>query len=190
MSRSDEGSVYKQAKGYADQDQNNAQTAFGGAESGIGDFKNRLDQYYSADPYKSGGDFEKSSKIIESGAANANSNALQNELNLAGKRSGENTASYAPTLLSAQRQGVLDVADREARDKQSQLENETRYQQYGLNASEFPVNAQTQLYHGAVGGRDAALSEEQKSAQAPGFWDWFMQNAQQGAKTGAEIAAA
>lgn len=190
MSRDQQNQTFKQAQANSQQDQGNAQTAFGGARGALGDFSGRLASYYSSDPFQTGGEFQRDQTTINAGRATANANALSNELNLTAKRSGENTASFAPTLAAAQRQGVMDTADAQAKSDAARLENETRYQQYGLDASKFPVQANDQLYSTSLGGSNSALGAQESAAKSPGLWDTLFTDAVQGAKTGGEIAAA
>lgn len=190
MSRSQQEAISKQSAAQGTQLMGNANTALGGVNSGLTDFNSRLNKYYADDPFKRGGEFQTTQNTIAQGRANANASALKSELDLNSLRTGENTAGYANTLASAQRQGTLDAADAEAKANADRLKEETRYQSYGLEASKFPVQTQEGIYSGSVGGSNAALNTAGQNAKAPGFWDWFMENAQQGAKTGAAIAAA
>lgn len=176
MSRDQQNQLFKTSTA-------DASTAKQGVQSGLSAFNDRLTSYYGEDPYKAGGEFETANKTINASRANADSNALQNELNLSGKRSGENTASFAPNLVAAQRQSTLDAADAQAKSKAQQLENETRYQQYGIGASQFPVQANEQMYSTAMGQASSA-------AKQPGLWDTLFEDAIKGASTGGEIAAA
>jgi hypothetical protein len=193
MTRKQQGQVFDQATKNSKQDQANAQSALGGVHSGLSDYNARLNTYYANDPYKAGGEYQTTENTIAQDRANANASALKDELQLTSERTGENTAGYANTLAAAQRQGTLDAADVEAKANADRLQQETRYQAYGLDASKFPVQTQEGIYGTSTGGANAGLGTAESAAKQPSFWEqWFspegMQAAAKGAATGAAIA--
>jgi hypothetical protein len=175
MSRADQAAISKTAQANSKEDQSNAEQQLAG-------FNSRLSAYDAADPYKPGGTYQTTQNTIAADSANADSNALQNELQGSGKRSGENTASFAPNLVAAQRQGVMDTATKEAQAETDRAGKETSYQQFGVGAQGSQVAPE-------LSAANSSLGTANDAAKAPGFWDWFMQQAQQGAATGAKIAA-
>ena len=158
MTRNQSTQVFNQGMANSKQDQGNAQTALGGAEQGLSDYNSRLSSYYSNDPYKTGGQFQSDQTMINSARAGANAASLREALNNRAIRSGENTASYAPTLAMAQRIGTIDTATAQAQSDAQRLSDETRYQQYGLEASKFPVTANEGLYSTSLSGANQALN--------------------------------
>src|ERR1051326_7456277 len=124
MGRSESKQVFNQGTQQSTQNQQQANQSFQATQNGLNDFQNRLNQYYLNDPYKAGGEFAQAQKTIATSRANANSNALGNELRLSGLRSGENTAGYANTLAAAQRQGTRDTADALAKAETERIGDE------------------------------------------------------------------
>src|SRR6478609_324604 len=172
MSRDDQSKLFKQS-------QADASTARAGVASGLSDYNTRLTSYLSNDPYKAGGEFAKDQSNINAARANANSAAVRDTLERHGKTSGENTAGYGANAVAATRQATLDEAEAQSKADAQRLDSENKVQQFGVGASTFPVTANQGMYNSAMG-------TSEQAAKSPGFWDWFMQNAQQGAKTGAE----
>jgi hypothetical protein len=176
MSRDQQNQLFKSS-------QADAATAKAGVAKGLGDYNDKLNAYMSNDPYKAGGEFQIDQTNINAGRANADSAAVKDTLERHGKTSGENTSSYGSNAVAATRGATLDEAAAQSQSDATRLDSENKVQQFGVGASQFPVQANESMYAGATG-------TAEKSAQSPGFWDWFMQNAQQGAQTGAKIATA
>jgi hypothetical protein len=185
MSRDQQKQIAQTGIDNSKTDQSNAQTALGSANAGLDTFNSRLSSYYANDPYTKGGQFDQDQKTINASGANASSNALQSELQMTSKRSGENTGSFAPTLAKTQQEGVMAASDAQAKSDAARIAGETGYQQTGLTASEFPVTASNQQYATSLGGANNSLSVANPAAQAPGFWDWL---SNQGAKVAGQAA--
>lgn len=176
MSRDDQHRLFKQ-------NQADAATARGGVAGGLADYNAKLDAYMKADPYKAGGEYATDQSNINAARANADSAAVRDTLERHGKTSGENTSSYGANAVAATRQATLDEAEAQSKSEATRLENENNYQKFGIGASTFPVTTNENMYSTASGNAT-------QNAKSPGFWDWFMQQAQQGAQTGAKIATA
>jgi hypothetical protein len=176
MSRDDQHKLFQQ-------NQADAATARGGVAGGLADYNAKLDAYMKADPYKAGGEFATDESNINAARANADSASVRDTLERHGRTSGENTSGYGANAVAATRQATLDESNAQSQSEVARLDNENKYQQFGIGASTFPVTANENMYASASGNAT-------QNAKAPGFWDWFMQNAQQGAQTGAKIATA
>ncbi len=158
------------------QDQGNAQTAFGGAQAGLSDYENRVNQFIAADPYKAGGDYQQAMNTIIGSRASADSNALGNELALSAQRSGENSANYAPTLAKATRDSTLDAQTAQAQALADRLNKETAYQGTAVDMSKFPVQANEGLYGSSLSGANASLGTAgSAAANNKSFGDTFGQ---------------
>lgn len=189
MSRSQQNQVFNTGMANSKQDQGNAQTAFTGAETGINDFNANLAKYNSANPYTKGGEFATDESNINAGRANADASAVRDSLDRHGKTSGENTSGYASNVVSATRQATLDEADAQAKSDAARLGEDVKYRQFGVDASKFPVQAQTALSGQNLNAADSSLGTAESAAKAPSVWDELWGNAQQGAKMAATAAA-
>ncbi|HLJ25303.1 MAG TPA: hypothetical protein VKY85_01185 [Candidatus Angelobacter sp.] len=166
----------------------NAGTAFGNVQSGLGKFQSNLDSFMAADPYKAGGEFAQDQSNINAARANSDAAGIRNELQRGGARSGENTANYGNIVSSATRQATLDEGDAQAKADAQRINDETGYQEKGLQLSEFPVTANEGLYGSSVGGATGNLNAAGGAAKTPGLLDQLFGDAIQGASTGAAIA--
>lgn len=175
MSRGQQNQLFKTSTA-------DAATAKAGVASGLQDYKGRLDGYYGSDPYKKGGEFETDQNNILAAGADVKGKAVENELSRSGNRSGQNTAGYAGNVVAATRQAVLDQNKEQSESDAKRLEDETRFQQFGIGASSLPVTANQQMYSSATGTASSAAKE-------PGLWDTLFNDAVKGASVGGEIAA-
>ena len=80
MTRGQSSAVYKQATANSAEDQGNARTALGGVASSLSDYEKQVADFAAADPYKTGGEFQTTQNTIAQNRANANQNALRDQL--------------------------------------------------------------------------------------------------------------
>lgn len=154
-------------------DQANASKAYTGANSEIGDYKNRLNTFINANPYKAGGEFAQDQSQISAAAADTGASAIQDKLARDAETSGENTGGYANNVAEAQRQATRDQATEMAQADSTRIAGKSAYDKAGLDASALPADLQARLYGTSIGGANGALDTAGGAAKTPSGWDVF-----------------
>lgn len=171
MSRGQESNVISSASDQNKTNFGNAQSAFGGAQTDIGDYQNQLAKFVSSNPYTKGGEYDSTINPALANASDAGSNSLKGALQSQSLRTGQNSAAGLATAASGAQQNTRDLSTALAGAQQQRIAGETGYNTTGLQAGTVPISAQSSLYGTATGGANSALSTQAGAAQKPGFWD-------------------
>jgi hypothetical protein len=184
MGRAETTQAQKQSIAQSAQDQANAQAALAGTNSALKKYSGDLDSFmkFGRSTYGAGGEFIRDQNAIATQAAGAGSNATKGDLALHTMATGENTGGYAGSVAESRRQNQRDLTGQLAGADATRLQNLTAINQYGVDASKFPAEVQSNLYGTGIGG--ATRSTQQG---APGFWD---QNSGALASTAATVGTA
>lgn len=156
------------------QNQTNAQNSLGSANTALKNYSSNLDNFmkFGRDTYGQGGEFAADQNAISSGAAAAGTKSIAGDLALNKLRTGQNSASYAPTLASARGNAEQNLTQNLAGADATRLQNLTNINQQGVQMSALPAQIQAQLYGTSLGGANSALGTgEQASAASPSFTD-------------------
>lgn len=171
MSRGQESSVISSASDQNKTNFGNAQSAFTGTQNDIGDYKNQLAKFVSANPYTKGSEYDQTINTGLANASDAGSNSLKGALQSQTLRTGQNSAANAATAAEGARQNTRDLSSALAGAQQQRIQSEAGYNQQALGATAEPINAESGLYGTATGGANSALSTQAGAAKTPGFWD-------------------
>lgn len=171
MSRGQEKKVVNAGLANSATDQANAGASFAATNNEIGDYKNRLNTFINANPYKAGGEFAQDQSQIAASAADTSSSAIRDQLVRTAQTSGENTGGYANNVAEAQRAATRDQATTMANADASRIGSKGAYDKAGLDASALPADLQSRLYGTALGGANGALGVAGGAAKTPSFMD-------------------
>lgn len=171
MGRTDEKAVRGTAASQNATNFGNAQSAFSGAQTDIGDYQNSLAKFVSGNPYQKGGEFDNTINTGLANASDAGSNSLKGALQSQALRTGQNSAADAATAAEGARQNTRDLSTALSGAQQQRIQSEAGYNQTGLQATAEPIAAQSSLYGTATGGANSALSTQAGASKTPGFWD-------------------
>lgn len=174
MGRAQAAQITKQAQANSTADQSNAGAAFTGATKAIGDFSNAIGNYQQGlnNIYGQGGEFQKDSSTMANDVSQAGQKSLQNDLNLNAQRTGENTASIAPTLAEADRQASRDLTSFNAGQDEKRLAALNSGNQFAVGEESKIPGDYSQLYAPSVSGADSSLNTATNAnAQNKGFFD-------------------
>lgn len=171
MSRGQEQSTIDSASSQNKTNFGNAQSAFGGAQSGVQDYQNSLAKFVSGNPYAPGGEYDQTINPALANASDAGANSLKGALQSQTMRTGMNSAANAATAAEGARQNTRDLSTALAGAQQQRIAGETGYNTTGLQAGTVPISAESGLYGTATGGANSALSTQAGAAKTPGFWD-------------------
>lgn len=173
MGRSESKQVVNAGLANSATDQANASAAYTGTNAAIGDYKNRLNTFINANPYKAGGEFAQDQNQISASAADTGANAVRDNIERSDMISGENTGGHANTVAEAQRQATRDQATQMAQSDSTRIAGKSAYDKAGLDASALPADLQARLYGTAIGGANSALNTAGDAAKTPSGWDLF-----------------
>lgn len=182
--RSESKQISQQSEANSAQNQGNAQTALAATNDSLKKYSTNLDNFMSfgRKTYGSDGEFMKDQNTIANTTAKAGTTNLAGDLAVNKLRTGENSASYAPTVASSINQSEQALTDKLATADASRLDKLTMLNQFGVQASALPASVQSGLYGTSLGGSNAAMGTAASAAQAsPGFFDVFGQDLAQGA---------
>ena len=184
MGRAETTQAQKQSIAQSAQDQANAQASLAGTNASLKKYSGDLDSFmkFGRDTYGAGGEYMRDQNAIATQAAGAGSNATKGDLALHTMATGENTGGYAGSVAESRRQNQRDLTGQLATADATRLQNLTAINQYGVDASKFPAEVQSNLYGTSIGGASHATQPG-----APGFWD---QNSGGISAAGATVAAA
>src|SRR3984957_18111232 len=146
MSRGQESSVISSASNQNKTNFGNAQSAFGGAQTDIGDYQNQLAKLVSGNPYTAGGEYDQTINKGLANASDAGANSLRGALQSQSLRTGQNSAADAATAASGAQQNTRDLSSALAGAQQQRIAGQVGYNTTGLNASAVPISANQSLY--------------------------------------------
>jgi hypothetical protein len=167
MGRAESNQAQKQTIAQSAQDQAAAQASLAGTNASLKKYSGDLDSFmkFGRDTYGAGGEYARDQNAIATGTAAGGSNAIKGNLALHTMATGENTGGYAGSVAESQRQSQRDLTSQLATADTTRLQNLTNINQYGVDASKFPAEVQSNLYGTSIGGA-AHIQPGQ-----PGFWD-------------------
>jgi hypothetical protein len=154
MGRAEANQAQKQSIAQSAQDQAAAQASLAGTNASLKKYSSDLDSFmkFGRDTYGAGGEYARDQNAIATGTAAAGSNAIKGNLALHTMATGENTGGYAGSVAESQRQSQRDLTSQLATADATRLQNLTSINQYGVDASKFPAEVQSNLYGTGVAG--------------------------------------
>lgn len=185
MSRAQEGQVATTAGNQNQQFNQNAQSAFTGANNSIneqqgdiGDYQAQLSQFAAANPYGQGGAFQTAENQSTANTADAASQAEAQQEQGAAVRGGLNATAGVAAGDAAEQANTRNLMATQAKNNASRISSGAGYNQQVLSASQVPATLQ-----GAVTGEqnklaateggegNQALDIDQKASGDPNFGD-------------------
>lgn len=171
MSRGQETSVYNTANKNSGQDQSNGQSSYGATQDDINNYRQQLSDFMSSNPYKSGGEYDKTINTGLAATSQAGANSLAGNLQSQSLRTGQNSAADAATAAEYARQNQRQLSADQANAEQQRIGSEASYNQAGLQAAQEPISAESGLYSSSTGAANQSLNTAEGAAQTPSFWD-------------------
>lgn len=174
MSRSGSNAVQDQATSESKTNFDNSQNSYVQTQNDVGNYQDQLAKYSAADPFNAGGEFQTAENKVLSAAAGGVADSARTELQSGSARRGDN-----PALANAQAASIADSSQRtlageEGAAEATRIGKEADYGKSVLDATKFPVEAESDLYKGASGASNQELSVAQDAAaHSPSFGDVF-----------------
>lgn len=174
MSRADSQQITDTAKGQNATQYGNAQNSYTMAQQDAGDYSAALAKYAAANPYGSGGVFQKTTNQQLTDTADAAAKSAGEAMQSSAVRSGIN-----PGAAIAGTEAVAEANERglgadEAQQTQARLAADANYRAGVLQSTAVPVQQQTQLAGQQGQLAEGTLSaENQASAANKSFMDQF-----------------
>ena len=190
MTKSQQKQVYNQSIDNSKQDQANAQTAFGGVQSGIGEFNTGIGSYQSwlNQTYGPGGTFLNNAKVMGNDVAQAGESSLNEDLNRNAERTGANTANFAPTEAEATRANARDLTSFNAKEQQEATTAQNQGNQFVVGEESKIPQMWESAYNTSTGAADNSLNTAQKAGQTPDWWQTALNYAAEGGADYAKVA--
>jgi len=188
MGKSDQKRIGQQAEANSKQDQANAQTAFGGVQSGINDFSSGIGKYgdWLDSTYGPGGTFLGDSKVMANDVSQASQKGFEDTIARDAQRTGYNQANVPAVEAESARAGARDLTSFNAKQDLAATDALNR-------GKEFQVGEEGKIpqmweggYGQSVSGADAGLNTAQKAENQPPWWQTALDYA---AKGGSAYAA-
>ena len=186
MGRSESKQVTQQQMQQSAQNQANAQTALGGENQAIGDFRKSITDFgnWNWNEFQPGGEFMKDATSLATSANSGGKNSFEDYMSGLATRTGSGTT---PQMISAAEEN-----DREGRRKlQDKLlaADQQRVAALG-HGLETVMGAEGSIpgmygsqYSASLGGAGSAGANAANAARTPGFWDSFLPALAGGAAT-------
>jgi len=186
MGRSESKQVTQQQMQQSAQNQANAQTALGGENQAIGDFRKSITDFgnWNWNEFQPGGEFMKDATTLATSANSGGKNSFEDYMSGLATRTGSGTT---PQMISAAEEN-----DREGRRKlQDKLlaADQQRVAALG-HGLETVMGAEGSIpgmygsqYSASLGGAGSAGANAANAARTPGFWDSFLPALAGGAAT-------
>jgi len=186
MGRSESKQVTQQQMQQSAQNQANAQTALGGENQAIGDFRKSITDFgnWNWNEFQPGGEFMKDATTLATSANSGGKNSFEDYMSGLATRTGSGTT---PQMISAAEEN-----DREGRRKlQDKLlaADQQRIAALG-HGLETVMGAEGSIpgmygsqYSASLGGAGSAGANAANAARTPGFWDSFLPALAGGAAT-------
>lgn len=171
MSRGQQNQVFSTASGQNAQSFQNAQNAFGQAQSGVQNYRNNLAKFVSGNPYVQGGEYDQTINAGLANASDAAANSLNGALEAEARRTGQNSAADAATASSMAQADERNLSSQLARAQQQRISDEAGYNEQALRASAVPEQMEAGLFGQAGGQANQQLGSEEQAARQPSFWD-------------------
>jgi hypothetical protein len=185
MSRAQEGQVATTAGNQNQQFNQNAQSAFTGANNSIneqqgdiGDYQAQLSQFAAANPYGQGGAFQTAENQSTANTADAASQAEAQKEQGAAVRGGLNATAGVAAGDAAEQANTRNLMQTQAQQNASRIKSGAGYGQQVLSASQVPATLQgavtgeqSKLAGEEAGAGNEALGIDQKASDQPSFWD-------------------
>jgi hypothetical protein len=170
--------AFNQAQGAAAEDQGNAQTALANTNTALANYSSNLGNFmnFGRATYGPNGTYMADQNAIANTAAHATAGTLSGQMALNAQRTGENTASYAPSAQAAKQQGQIDQTSGLATADANRLQALTNINQYGVQASALPAQVQSSLYGTGTSGAGGQQSTATQAAAVPSGWQVFGQD--------------
>ena len=177
MGRSESKQVTQQQMQQSAQNQANAQTALGGENQAIGDFRKSINDFgnWNWNEFQPGGEFIKDATTLATSANSGGKNSFEDYMSGLATRTGSGTT---PQMISAAEEN-----DREGRRKlQDKLlaADQQRIAALG-HGLETVMGAEGSIpgmygsqYSASLGGAGSAGANAANAARTPGFWDSFL----------------
>ena len=177
MGRSESKQVTQQQMQQSAQNQANAQTALGGENQAIGDFRKSITDFgnWNWNEFQPGGEFMKDATTLATSANSGGKNSFEDYMSGLATRTGSGTT---PQMISAAEEN-----DREGRRKlQDKLlaADQQRVAALG-HGLETVMGAEGSIpgmygsqYSASLGGAGSAGANAANAARTPGFWDSFL----------------
>lgn len=171
MSRGDQHTIFKTGLGDSQGDQANATQSRNDTEGAIKSYEDQLGDYISSDPYRAGGEYDRTIGTGLASSADAGAKATAAQIQDQTLRTGENSTAGLGTIAENNRQSQRDLAAQQAQMEQTRIGDESARQGQELAAKVTPIQAQAGLYGTSIGARDNSLGTAGGAAKQPGFWD-------------------
>ena len=172
MSRGEASKAFKTSQGEESTNASEAAGAFGGATSAIKDYQEALSNFMSADPYKKGGEYDRTINAALGDTAQGGADSVRGEIQNQAERTGENASAGNATAASAAEQATRDLASEKAKAEEGRIGSEATYGEAGVKLSAEPISAEEQLYGTSTGAATGATGNMIGAAKADqSFWD-------------------
>ena len=171
MSRGQENQVVSQAQQAQEQQAQNAQTSYNLAQGDVANTANQAAEFASANPYKSGGEFETSQNKTLANTSDAAAQAAAQAMQGQAVRTGQNAGSAIAASQATEQANERNLSGQEAQQNAARIGNEAGYNEKATQMAEVPAQLETALSGQQGSEATGNLSVQQKAAEEPSFLD-------------------
>jgi len=177
MGRSESKQVTQQQMQQSAQNQANAQTALGGENQAIGDFRKSINDFgnWNWNEFQPGGEFIKDATTLTTSANSGGKNSFEDYMSGLATRTGSGTT---PQMISAaeenDREGRRKVQDRLLAADQQRIAALGHGLETVMGAEGSIPGMYGSQYSASLGGAGSAGANAANAARTPGFWDSFL----------------
>jgi len=186
MGRSESKQVTQQQMQQSAQNQANAQTALGGENQAIGDFRKSITDFgnWNWNEFQPGGEFMKDATTLATSANSGGKNSFEDYMGGLATRTGSGTT---PQMIVAaeenDREGRRKVQDRLLAADQQRIAALGHGLETVMGAEGSIPGMYGSQYSASLGGAGSAGANAANAARTPGFWDSFLPALAGGAAT-------
>ena len=186
MGRSESKQVTQQQMQQSAQNQANAQTALGGENQAIGDFRKSITDFgnWNWNEFQPGGEFMKDATTLATSANSGGKNSFEDYMSGLATRTGSGTT---PQMISAaeenDREGRRKLRDKLLAADQQRVAALGHGLETVMGAEGSIPGMYGSQYSASLGGAGSAGANAANAARTPGFWDSFLPALAGGAAT-------
>ena len=186
MGRSESKQVTQQQMQQSAQNQANAQTALGGENQAIGDFRKSITDFgnWNWNEFQPGGEFMKDATTLATSANSGGKNSFEDYMSGLATRTGSGTT---PQMIVAaeenDREGRRKMQDRLLAADQQRIAALGHGLETVMGAEGSIPGMYGSQYSASLGGAGSAGANAANAARTPGFWDSFLPALAGGAAT-------
>lgn len=171
MSRGQQGQLFDTATGQNQTYNQNAQTAFNKAQTGVTDYGTQLGKFAASNPYVQGGQYSTSQNQSLADTANAGANATSQALQSAAVHGGANPAQAIAAGEEVSQQNQRTLGQQDANANTTRIGDEAGYNAQALAGFGTQEGMQDQLATQQAQAAQGTLGTAETAAQTPSFLD-------------------